>query len=438
MTTNTLAIPEDVTAEEAILAAVILDNSLLAEAAVLPVEAFASPKRRQIFAAMLQLAKAEQPIDIVTLLGAMKGQEIEMVGSELTALIDGTSILENITGYVDNVHRKHVIRQALRQCSLAMRQLSADDADVSTVQAVVSKLAKITDAAMSSTDTVIEVMDIAPAWALDLEAKRNGEAKDVITTGYRKLDKALGGGFYRGELVIIGGRPGYGKTALMLTFALQMALRGIRVHFVSLEMSHSSLIDRAVAQTIRVDSRLLRSGEVSDAEAKLAYEAAMNIAVLPLTINDERKRSPESVLSEIRKLHRQKDGLDVVIVDYMGLMRYKSRDLRIEIGEALKDVRDLGAEQGTVMMVGSQLNRQADGLKEGKRPKLSDFKESGDLEQDADVALFPYRPSYEPGAIQVATEKDAEIIIAKQRNGPTGVISMEYHPRFTLYRELAA
>ena len=435
MTANTIAIPEDVTAEEAILAAVILDNSLLAEAAALPVEAFASPKRRQIFAAMLQLAKAEQPIDIVTLLGAMKGQEIEMVGSELTALIDGTPRLENIAGYVDNVHRKHVIRQALRQCSLAMRQLSAEDADVSTVQAVVNKLAKITDAAMA-TDTVIEVMDIAPTWALELEAKRNGEAKDVISTGYRRLDKALGGGFYRGELVIIGGRPGYGKTALMLTFALQMAQRGVRVHFVSLEMSHSSLIDRAVAQMLRIDSRLLRSGEISDVEAKLAYEAAMNIAALPLTINDERKRSPESILSEIRKLHRLKDGLDVVIIDYMGLMRYKSRDLRIEIGEALKDVRDLGAEQGTVMMVGSQLNRQADGLKEGKRPKLSDFKETGDLEQDADVALFPYRPSYEPGAIQVATERDAEIIIAKQRSGPTGVIPMEYHPRYTLYREL--
>lgn len=436
MTTNTIAIPEDVTAEEAILAAVILDNTLLAEAAVLPVEAFASPKRRQIFAAMLGLAKAEQPIDIVTLLGAMKGQEIEMMGSELTALIDGTPRLENISGYVDNVHRKHVIRQALKQCSLAMRQLSAEDADVSTVQAVVNKLAKITDAAMA-TDTVIEVMDIAPTWALELEAKRNGEAKDVISTGYRRLDKALGGGFYRGELVIIGGRPGYGKTALMLTFALQMAQRGVRVHFVSLEMSHSSLIDRAVAQMLRIDSRLLRSGEISDAEAKLAYEAAMNIAALPLTINDERKRSPESILSEIRKLHRLKEGLDVVIIDYMGLMRYKSRDLRIEIGEALKDVRDLGAEQGTVMMVGSQLNRQADGLKEGKRPKLSDFKETGDLEQDADVALFPYRPSYEPGAIQVATERDAEIIIAKQRSGPTGVIPMEYHPRYTLYRELA-
>ena len=436
MTANTIAIPEDVTAEEAILAAVILDNSLLAEAAALPVEAFASPKRRQIFAAMLQLAKAEQPIDIVTLLGAMKGQEIEMVGSELTALIDGTPRLENIAGYVDNVHRKHVIRQALKQCSLAMRQLSAEDADVSTVQSVVNKLAKITDAAMA-TDTVIEVMDIAPTWALELEAKRNGEAKDVISTGYRRLDKALGGGFYRGELVIIGGRPGYGKTALMLTFALQMAQRGVRVHFVSLEMSHSSLIDRAVAQMLRIDSRLLRSGEISDVEAKLAYEAAMNIAALPLTINDERKRSPESILSEIRKLHRLKDGLDVVIIDYMGLMRYKSRDLRIEIGEALKDVRDLGAEQGTVMMVGSQLNRQADGLKEGKRPKLSDFKETGDLEQDADVALFPYRPSYEPGAIQVATERDAEIIIAKQRSGPTGVIPMEYHPRYTLYRELA-
>lgn len=431
-----VAIPEDVTAEEAILAAVILDNSLLAEAAVLPVEAFASPKRRQIFTAMLQLAKAEQPIDIVTLLGAMKGQEIEMVGSELTALIDGTPRLENIAGYVDNVHRKHVIRQALRQCSLAMRRLSAEDADVSTVQAVVSKLAKITDAAMA-TDSVIEVQDIAPAWALELEAKRNGEAKDVISTGYRRLDKALGGGFYRGELVIIGGRPGYGKTALMLTFALQMAQRGVRVHFVSLEMSHSSLIDRAVAQMLRIDSRLLRSGEISDVEAKLAYEAAMNIAALPLTINDERKRSPESILSEIRKLHRLKDGLDVVVIDYMGLMRYKSRDLRIEIGEALKDVRDLGAEQGTVMMVGSQLNRQADGLKEGKRPKLSDFKETGDLEQDADVALFPYRPSYEPGAIQVATERDAEIIIAKQRSGPTGVIPMEYHPRYTLYREKA-
>lgn len=431
-----VAIPEDATAEEAILGAIILDNTLLAEAAVLPVEAFASPKRRQIFAAMLALAKAEQVIDIVTLLGAMKGQEIELVGSELTALIDGIPRLENIGVYVDNVHRKYVVRQALRQCSLAMRQLSAEDASVSTVQSVVNGLAKITDAAMV-TDTVIEVADIAPAWALELEAKRNGEAKDVISTGYRKLDKALGGGFYRGELVIIGGRPGYGKTALMLTLALQMAQHGIRVHFVSLEMSRGSLIDRAVAQMLRIDSRLLRSGEISDAEAKLAYEAAVQIAVLPLTINDERKRSPESVLSEIKKLHRLKEGIDVVVIDYMGLMRYRSRDLRIEIGEALKDVRDLGAEQGTVMVVGSQLNRQADGLKEGKRPKLSDFKETGDLEQDADVALFPYRPSYEPGAIQVAVETDAEIIIAKQRNGPTGVIPMEYYPRYTLYKERA-
>lgn len=435
MAISTLTIPEDATAERAVLAAVILDNSLLAEAAVLQPSAFASPKHQQIFTAMLALAKADQPIDIVTLLGAMKGQEIELAGSELTALIDGTSILENITGYVEQVHRKHVIRQALRQCSLAMRQLSADDANLSTIQEAISKLSTIADAG-NKTDAIIEVSDIAPSWALALEEKRNGEARDKISTGYRKLDKALGGGVYRGELVVVGGRPGMGKTALMLTLALQMARKGTRVHFISLEMSKSNLMDRAVAQTIRVDSRLLRSGEVSDAEARLAYDAAMHIAALPLTINDTRKRSPESVLSEIRKLHRNKEGVDAVVLDYVGLMRYKSRDLRIEMDETLKDIRDLGAEQGTVMIIGAQLNRQADGLREGKRPKLGDLKETGGLEQDADVVWYPWRNSYEPGAIQLNIENDASLIIAKQRNGPTGEVNMSYEPRFTLYREL--
>lgn len=425
-------IPEDSDAERSVLGAILLDNRLLPEAAVLPLKAFATPFHQKVLAGMLELAKQEAPIDPITLRDVMSPEDYD--GPRISALIDTMPRLDNLGRYVDQVHRKYIVREAMRVATRAMHTLRNPEADVATVQEMISKLSTIADAG-AKTDTVIEVMDIAPAWAMELESKANEGPKDALSTGYRKLDRNLGGGFYKGELVVIGGRPGYGKTALMLTLALQMARRGTRVHFVSLEMSKPSLMDRAVAQTIRVDSRLLRSGEVNPEQLKMAYDAAMNIGALPLTINDERKRSPTDVLAEVRRLHRDKGGVDVVVLDYIGLLRYKSRDLRIEMGEALKDIRGLGAEQGTVMIVGAQLNRQADGLKEGKRPKLSDFRESGDLEQDADVVIMPWRNSYEPGAIQVEMESDASLLIAKQRNGPTGEIGMEYFPRFTLYRE---
>lgn len=427
-------IPEDKQAEMSILGAVLLDNRLLPEAAVLPVKAFAIPSHRVIFEAMLKLGAEDAPIDPITLKGAIADNELVAPG-QISALIDTMPRLDNLSRYVDMVHRKYIIREALRVASRAMLTLQDPEADVATVQQMITKLTVIADDGMVQ-DTVIEVSDIAPSWALDLEQKSIEGPKDALPTGYRKLDKAIGGGWYRGDLVLIGGRPGMGKSASMLTLALQQAQRGLRVHFVSLEMSRSSLMDRAVAQTIRVDSRLLRSGEVSPEELKLAFDAAMNIGALPLTINDTSDRTTEDILAEIRKLHRLKDGIDVLYLDYMGEVRLPSKEVRVETGHALKKLRATGKELGFAVVIGGQLNRGADNLKETQRPKLSDFRDTGEYEQICDLAIFPYRPSYAPGEIQQLVETDAEWLIAKQRNGPTGMVRMEYHPKYTLYREV--
>lgn len=433
MATSTLSIPEDATAEQAVLAAVILDNSLLAEAAVLQPSAFASPKHQQIFTAMLALAKADQPIDIVTLLGAMKGQEIELAGSELTALIDGTPLLDNITGYVEQVHRKHVIRKALRACVVAVRGLQEEDANLATVQEIAVKLAAIGDSGLKLDDAV-SMSEYGHTWSMELEEKRNAPLKAKIPTGFQRLDRNLGGGLGRGHLVSIGGRPGSGKSALMFTFAMNMSRAGYKVLVQEMEMSKSELLDRGIAALTRIDSRSLASGRLTDEETKQAYNAAMEMATWPLTINDARHRTPEDLYGEIRRQARS-GGIDVVVVDYLGLLKYRTRDLRVEMGIALKEYRDLARELDIAIVMGAQLNRSADSLKEGERPTLAAFKESGNIEEDSDTVLFPQRNSFRPGEKQSAVEVDCEIVIAKNRNGPVGSIPVEFHPPYVLYRE---
>lgn len=428
-----LGIPEDNAAERAVLGAVMLNNSLFSEVALLTPRHFVSPKHRQIFTAMAGLYEADQPIDPVTLLGAMSGQELDVAGSELTDLVNGIPVCDNLTHYVESIITKATMRDALRVVSSAINALSDPEAKLDDVQAVVKRLTDITDASISFAGA-ISLEEYGPIWAQELEEKRNGANVVKIPLGFTKLDRALGGGGTRGKLITVGGRTGMGKSALMTTIGADMARRGYKVLIQEMEMSRDELLDRIVAAETRIDSRKLAGGLLTDEETVRAYNAAMTIASWPLTINDGPKRTPEHLFAEIRQLHRAK-GLDCVIVDYVLLPRYRTRDLRIEVGIFLKELRILAKELDILIVAGAQLNRGADDLKEAKRPKLSDFKETGSIEEDSDVCLFPYRPSYFPGAKQQVVETDAEVIIAKQRQGPTGTIYMEFHPAYTLYRE---
>ena len=433
METSAPIIPEDSDAERSILGAVLLDNRLLPEAAVLPLRAFATPFHQKVMAGMMELAKQEAPIDPITLKGVMSEEDYD--GVRVAALIDTIPRLDNLSRYVDQVHRKYIIREAMRVASRAMLALQNPEADVATVQEMISKLTVIADAG-SDTGNAVPVSDYAYTWVQELEEKRNGASEVKVPTGFAKLDRALGGGARRGKLITVGGRTGQGKSALMFTIGANMARAGYKVLVQEMEMSRDELMDRGIASLTRIDSRLIGMGQLTDAQVRDAYNAVMEMATWPLTINDSMGRTPEDIKAEIRTLHRTQ-GLDCVIIDYLLLVRYRTRDLRLEVGMFLKELRALAKELDVVIIAGAQLNRGADDLKEDKRPKLSDFKETGNIEEDSDVCLFPYRPSYFPGMKQSTVEYDAEIIIAKQRMGPTGTIYCEFHPAYTLYREKA-
>lgn len=428
---NSPYIPEDTNAEKSILGAVLLDNRLLPEAAVLPVKAFAMPFHQHVFNGMLELGKQEAPIDPVTLSGVMSEEDYD--GARVAALIDTMPRLDNLGRYVEQVQRKYIIREAMRVASRAMLTLQDPEASVAEIQQIISKLTVIADAGSDSSG-VIQIADYAPMWTMELEEKRNGTSQVKIPLGFAKLDRALGGGGRRGKLITIGARTGQGKSAFMFTIATNMSRAGYKVHVQEMEMSKDELVDRHVAATIRVDGRKIGSGVLTDQETKDAYMAAMELATWPLTINDSHARTPEDLKAEIRQLARTQ-GLDCVLIDYLLLPRYRTKDFRVEVGLFLKELRALAKELDILIIALAQLNRGADGLKEDQRPKLSDFKETGNIEEDSDVCLFPYRPSYFPGMIQQAVETDAEVIIAKQRQGPTGTINMEFHPAYTLYRE---
>jgi replicative DNA helicase len=429
-------LPANPDAERFLLGSILLNEERYADvASVLGVDAFSLEKHRRIFARMTDLYGRGEHIDRVTIANELQRQgQLESVDglSYLISLDDGLPHIVNLDSYIGIIKDKALLRETIFACQKIMNQCAL------------------------ASESTGEILETAAAVLEGVRTK--GEAKNGhwVTPGQilqRGLDSVLfptpgsGGitpwarltemtsGWRPGDLVIVAGRPSMGKSSIAMQQAYTSACQQIGVAYFSLEMSKESLVRRLVAGISRVDAHRARSGFLSADERRRMLEAAVDLDWLPLFIDESRAHTPVAIGTALRKL-KAKTQIGLVIVDHLQLMRVTGRaeSRHQELSEICHGFKRLAGESGCVVMLLSQLNRSCE--QDRRLPNLSDLKESGSIEEDADVVAFIHRPEMYRRD-DASLRGKAELIIAKQRNGPTGTLPLTFLHGFQIFEQAA-
>jgi replicative DNA helicase len=436
--------PHSTDAEMAVLGGILLDNEAINHALeILKPEDFYREHHRTIYSAMVQLSDRGIPIDIVTLTDALGGKDLlERVG--------GASYLAEIVSFVPSAshtaHYSKIVREkaVLRSLAAIAGEIAGESYDVpgSNVEEFLDQAEhKVFEIAERRVRPSFVKMDELSRHAIAL-LEQLYERKELVTgvpTGFMDLDR-ITAGFQRGDLIIIAARPSMGKTALALNIAANAALEAdpkVGVAIFSLEMSKEQLAFRLLCSEARVDSAKARSGFLGERDFPKLAQAAGRLSEAPIYIDDSSDTTALVLKAKCRRLARDPNShLGLIIVDYLQLMRAatsgESREK--EIAEISRSLKALAKELKVPVVALSQLNRQVE-TRPDRRPLLADLRESGAIEQDADVIAFIYRDemyhrdSKEPGV--------AEVIVAKQRNGPTDTAKLTYLSQFTRFENYA-
>ena len=432
-------------AELAVLGGIMLDPEALErlEGSLLP-EHFYVERHRLIFTAMLELTKNGQPVDGITVKDFLEQRDqLDTCGGEayLAELISAIPTSAHVRHYADIVRERAVLRELLQVCSrVSQRVYEEPDLDVGEHldQAEMEMLA-VAEKFSRARPTFSQLNELMTEGYKQLE-KRYAEKKAItgVPTGYADLDE-ITSGLQRGDLIIIAGRPSMGKTAFAMNLARNAAIesddpRAVAVF--SLEMSSQQLALRMLASEARVDMKLLRTGRFSAEDWRKLAHAVGTLAEAPIFIDDTPAISVLELRSKCRRLKKEHGGLDLVIIDYLQLMsgRADAERREQEISEITRSLKGLAKELDVPVIALSQLNRSLESRGD-KRPMMSDLRESGAIEQDADLITFIYRD--EVYNKKPDNEGLAEIIIAKQRNGPTGTVHLTFLHRYTRFENHA-
>jgi replicative DNA helicase len=431
-------LPQSEESERAVLAAVLLDPRLLAAVSGrLRPEDFFAERHRAIFAAMLELQEVGTSIDLRTLQARLEQKrEIDGVGG--LAYLAGLDVdlpdLGRFDSYVEIVKERSVRRRLIDVC----RDVTRDCLD-GGVEAPAA-LARAEQAVLSLGEEAIRRGFVPLARILEetLEMLEDSPGKGLtgISSGFVDLDR-LSHGLGRGALIIVAGRPGMGKTTFALNVAEHVAIRQQKtVGVFSLEMGQQELALRILASESEVRFSKLRSGLYSQAEAVKLIDTMKTISRSPLFIDDSASPTILEVASKARRLKAEKD-LSLLVVDYLQLMqaggRFENRNL--EIAAITRAFKQLAKEVDIPVILLSQLSRQPERRGGDHRPQLADLRESGAIEQDADMVLFVYRDIVYN---QEADAREAELIVAKNRNGETGTVEMVFFGETTRFLSRAA
>jgi replicative DNA helicase len=433
--------PHSIEAEESVLGGILLDNDALDRAVELIVpEDFYREAHRKIMRAIIELSERHEPVDLVTLADALRGRnELQDVGgaSYLAELAERVPTAANVAYYARIVKDKAILRALIETSTeIAMRSYEAP-ADVERFldeaehQIFALSERKTRPSFFRVRDIVIESMK-----AVEQLYERQ-ELVTGVPTGFVDLDRKTAG-LQAGDLVIIAGRPSMGKTALALNIAQYAALdarTGVAVF--SLEMSKEQLVFRMLCSEARVDQSKVRAGYAAQRDYPKLAIAADRLSEAAIYIDDTPALSVLELRAKARRLKREREAnLGLVIVDYLQLMRGPASDSREqEISGTSRALKALAKELGVPVVALSQLNRQVE-ARADKKPVMADLRESGAIEQDADVIMFLFRPVvYDP---KNADEHEAEVIIGKQRNGPTGTVPLTFFSEYTRFENRAA
>jgi replicative DNA helicase len=434
---------QDLAAERAVLGAVLADNAVIADVAerVHP-DDFASAAHAQIFAAMISLDSAQRTVDHLTLSEELKTRgQLASVGGPpyLMGLDQVVPVASNAAQYAQIV-KDQAIRRRLALVGREIQELASQDAgelDLLLDEAERKVFLLAESKREGELRPVRELME----HTLELIDNLTRSATGVtgLPTGYIDLDRQLTG-FHRGELLVLAARPGLGKTSLALNIANHVALEEQRaVGVFSLEMPADQLLMRLLAASARVDMKKLRGGRLTAEDHKKFLEEANKLFVAPLYIDDSGTLSPFELRAKARRLKQRDEKLGLLVVDYLQLMHLKGKveNRQLEVSEISRSLKALAKELDIPILALSQLNRKVEERK-GGRPVLSDLRESGAIEQDADVVLFIHRDDEgEDGGMAFRKSTPVELIVAKQRNGPIGTIDLVFFSEFTRFESMA-
>jgi len=430
--------PHDIEAEKAVLSAILLDNDAI-HSVVTEVrdEDFYHPAHQMLYRSMVRLRDENQPVDLTTLSSYLKGEGLlESIGGAvaLVEIADYEATPANVLHYA-RIIRDRAIKRSLISTATEIVSLGyefGEDADTLLDEAETRIFGLSTEKASTTLSSIsVEMHDAVNH--IDMLMNRSGELTGV-STGYAKLDE-MTGGLQPGDLFILAARPSMGKTALALNLGRNVAVDSAKkVAVFSLEMTTRSLVMRMLSSEAQVDFSLFRSGLIStDAHSRL-MAAAGRLAEAGIWIDDTGAASVLEMRAKCRRLHSQQ-GLDLVIVDYLQLARgdRNTQSREQEISEISRGLKGLAKELDIPVIALSQLNRGPETRKEDKRPMLADLRESGAIEQDADLIAFIYRDVVYNRETEF--ENLTELIIAKQRNGPTGTVKLEFEGRYAQFRD---
>jgi replicative DNA helicase len=435
--------PHNLEAEKSVLGAVLLDDrhlfGLLVEEHLRP-EHFYREQHAHVFEAMIELHNTDRKIDHVTVAEVLREHgRLEGVG--------GPAAIDELAGWVPAAGHSREYGRIVRE-NAQMRALLTASYEIQA--SVLSREAPARDLVERAERSMLEV-------AHDDRQKKIRTIADILSeetdklhqlsisktsltgtpSGFKDIDD-MTGGFQPGNLIILAARPSMGKSALVCNIAENAALAGHGVALFSLEMSESELAQRFVASQAKIKGEELRRGKVAESRWPKILEACQRLASAPLFIDDSSDTGVLEVRAKSRRLHHQlENGLGMIIIDYLQLMRHEGRvESRVEqVGQISRGLKGLARELGVPVIALSQLSRAVEQRGEGhKKPILSDLRESGQIEQDSDLVMFIYRDEYYTKESERPGE--ADIIVAKHRNGPVGEVTLTFqkeYPRFMNY-----
>ena len=429
--------PHSREAEESVLGSVLLSDTAANEVMdKLVPEDFYVPAHQAIFGAILALYNTNQPLDAVTVSEELRRRgALERVGGigYLTRLVEVVPAASNIEYYATIVE-EHGLRRSLIKAGASVTDLAfrTDDEIAIVIDRAEQQVLGVAE--KRSSQGMLEVGPLFQDVIEHIEAlEANGTEVTGLATGFRDLDKKLAG-LQPANLVVIAARPSMGKSALTLNIATNAASLGKVVALFSLEMAKEEVVQRILCSVGRVDSAKLRSGQLGAQNWDRVVAAAGKMYKAPIYIDDSSVVTVTDIRAKCRRLQRAR-GLDLVVVDYLQLMQGSTKENRQqEIAEISRGLKNLASELRVPIIAVSQLNRSVE-QREDRRPRLSDLRESGALEQDSDVVMFIYRHEYyHPDDVE--KKGMAEVIVAKHRAGATGTVEMTFLPDFTRFADL--
>ncbi len=430
--------PQNIEAEQSVLGGILIENEAINRVMeILTPEDFYREAHRKIYHALIELSERDEPADLITTTNELRKKgELEMVGgaSYLAYLIDSVPSAANIEYYARIVKEKAILRKLIETSTDIITQSYEDRTDVEAfLDEAERAIFEISEKRVRPSFFPIKEI-VKESFKTIEQLYKKKELVTGVPSGFKELDR-LTAGFQPSDLIIVAGRPSMGKTAFCLNIAQYAAIEGrVPVAIFSLEMSKEQLVLRMLCSEAQVEGTRLRTGYLGESDWPKLTMAAGTLSDAPIFIDDTAALSVLELRAKARRL-KSEYGLGMIIIDYLQLMkgRGKAESRQQEISEISRSLKALAKELNVPVIAVSQLSRKTE-ERTGNRPQLSDLRESGAIEQDADVILFLFREE-----VYHRTEENrgkAEVIIGKQRNGPIGKVDLAFLDKYTSFKDL--